>query len=248
MTTFVLVPGFWMGGWAWDGVAARLRADGHVAHAVTLTGLDAHADPDPGRVGVADHVGDVLAAIDAAADGSDAPVVLVGHSAGGPLAAAAVDRRPGVLARFVLVDTGVLPDGWGQIDFHPPAGQAAIRAAIGDDPVYPMPSDAEFGAAGSSRAGIDPSTWAAIRNRAVGQPAGTVLEPIPRGAREPRLPKTVVACSFPAELVAQMAAGLSPEMGDPEWSVEELPTGHWPMFSRPDDLAVLLTGLPGART
>jgi hypothetical protein len=30
----------------------------------------------------------------------------------------------------------------------------------------------------------------------------------------------------------------------PEWRFVELPTGHWPMFSRPDDLAELLLEIP----
>ena len=33
-------------------------------------------------------------------------------------------------------------------------------------------------------------------------------------------------------------------LGGPEWSFQELPTGHWPMFSRPDDLAELLIDIP----
>ena len=41
----VLVPGFWLGGWAWDEVAAALRADGHTVTAVTLPGLES-ADAD----------------------------------------------------------------------------------------------------------------------------------------------------------------------------------------------------------
>jgi pimeloyl-ACP methyl ester carboxylesterase len=170
-------------------------------------------------------------------------VVLVGHSGGGPVAAPAAERRPGVLAHLVFVDTAALPDGWAQIDFHPPENQAVIRASIGDGAVHPMPSDAEFDAAGSSRAGIDDETWAAVRARAVGQPARTVTEPLRRGVREADLPKTVVACSFPAAAVEYMT-GRFPEMADPEWSVRELPTGHWPMFSRPADLAALLADLP----
>ncbi len=41
-----------------------------------------------------------------------------------------------------------------------------------------------------------------------------------------------------------MAQQLFPEMGNPEWSVRGLPTGHWPMLSRPADLATLLADLP----
>ena len=35
-TPIVLVPGFWLGAWAWDEVAAALRADGHEVTALTL--------------------------------------------------------------------------------------------------------------------------------------------------------------------------------------------------------------------
>ena len=40
----ILVPGFWLGAWAWDEVAARLRADGHDVTAITLPGLESDAD------------------------------------------------------------------------------------------------------------------------------------------------------------------------------------------------------------
>ena len=47
MTTapIIPVPGFWLGAWAWDEVAAALRADGHEVTAVTLPGLES-ADAD----------------------------------------------------------------------------------------------------------------------------------------------------------------------------------------------------------
>lgn len=38
-TTYDLVSGAWHGGWAWRPVAARLRASGHRAIALTLPGL-----------------------------------------------------------------------------------------------------------------------------------------------------------------------------------------------------------------
>ena len=40
----VLVPGFWLGAWAWDEVAAALRADGHQVAALTLPGLESAKD------------------------------------------------------------------------------------------------------------------------------------------------------------------------------------------------------------
>ena len=39
-TPIILVPGFWLGAWAWDEVAAALRVDGHDVTALTLPGLE----------------------------------------------------------------------------------------------------------------------------------------------------------------------------------------------------------------
>jgi hypothetical protein len=39
MATYVLVPGAWLGGWAWHDVAENLRDEGHEVYPVTLTGL-----------------------------------------------------------------------------------------------------------------------------------------------------------------------------------------------------------------
>jgi hypothetical protein len=38
------------------------------------------------------------------------------------------------------------------------------------------------------------------------------------------------------------------ELASPEWRLLELPTGHWPMFSAPDELAALLHDLGSGTT
>lgn len=43
MATFVVVPGAWLGGWAWAHVARTLRGRGHDVYPVTLTGLGRHS-------------------------------------------------------------------------------------------------------------------------------------------------------------------------------------------------------------
>ena len=86
----ILVPGFWLGAWAWDEVAATLRADGHDVTALTLPGLES-VDADRSAVTLADHVDAISEAVRAAS----APVVLVVHSASGFSGYAASDRLPG---------------------------------------------------------------------------------------------------------------------------------------------------------
>src|SRR5687768_8006962 len=102
MTTapIVLVPGFWLGAWAWDEVAAALRADGHDVTALTLPGLEsAHADRS--AITMSDHVDAITDAVRAA----DAPVVLAVHSAAGFSGYAASDRVPERIGAMVYVDT-----------------------------------------------------------------------------------------------------------------------------------------------
>ena len=81
----VLVPGFWLGAWAWDEVAAALRADGHDVTALTLPGLES-ADADRSAITMSDHVDAICEAVEAAG----APVVLAVHSGAG----APATRRP----------------------------------------------------------------------------------------------------------------------------------------------------------
>src|SRR5262249_1079857 len=97
----VLVPGFWLGAWAWDDVTALLRADGRDVTALTLPGLES-ADADRSRVTFADHVDAIVQAVEAAG----APAVLAVHSGAGATGYAASDRIPERIAAMVYVDSG----------------------------------------------------------------------------------------------------------------------------------------------
>ncbi|CAN5157432.1 hypothetical protein BH18ACT5_BH18ACT5_08100 [soil metagenome] len=105
-TPIVLVPGFWLGAWAWDEVAAALRADGHEVTALTLPGLES-ADADRSTITLSDHIDSIVEAVQAA----DAPVVLAVHSATGFSGYAASDRIPDQIAAMVYVDSapGISP-------------------------------------------------------------------------------------------------------------------------------------------
>ena len=96
----ILVPGFWLGAWAWDEVAALLRADGFDVTALTLPGLES-ADADRSGITFEDHVDAIVDAVEAAS----APVVLAVHSATGFSGYAASDRVPERIAAMVYVDT-----------------------------------------------------------------------------------------------------------------------------------------------
>ena len=222
MTNFILVPGMWLGGWAWDAVAAPLRAAGHDVTALTLD-LSAGTTLDT-------HIEQVTSAV---ADAED--VVLVGHSYGGLPVRGAADRVPQRVARVIYVDSGPLPDGVSQADVSPPGTV--------DDGLIPPPSfdpvddPVQF-------AGLDGMTaW--IRARAVPHPVASAESPLKlHSADQP--PTDLVCTTFAAQVVHRMIDEGHPffsGLDRRDYHVHELPTGHWAMFSRPDDLAAMLHDL-----
>src|SRR5262245_25840077 len=161
----VLVPGFWLGAWAWDEVAGMLRAGGHDVIPLTLPGLESPG-ADRSRIGLSDHVDTICAAIEAA----PAPVVLAVHSGTGGAGYAATDRFPERIAAMVYVDSG-------------PATGPMDPDIQGDE--LPMPGP-EALAEEENLDGLSEEQLATFRARAVPEPAG-VLRDAPVLANDARL-------------------------------------------------------------
>jgi pimeloyl-ACP methyl ester carboxylesterase len=101
MTTFVLVPGAWLGGWAWKKVVPLLVERGHEVHAVTLTGMGERVHLASKDVGIETAIQDVLNEIKFN-DLDD--FVLVGHSFAGKVVAAVADRAPERVRTVLYLD------------------------------------------------------------------------------------------------------------------------------------------------
>ena len=221
----VLVPGFWLGGWAWDDVAPRLALAGLVPHPVTLPGL---AGPDDRRDGIVleDHVRTVTDLVDSL----DGDVVLVGHSGGAVVVQSVVDRRPDRVRRVVYVDSGPMVDG---LVLFPGLPDGVVEVAF--------PSDDELTAQQLSTDGLDGAALAELRRRSVPHPAGVMGAPVQlTDERRLRVPVTAICTSLPSAVLQQLTeAGQIPSEMPRYEDVEtvDLPTGHWPMLSRPTDLA-----------
>ncbi|MER6593657.1 alpha/beta fold hydrolase [Micromonospora purpureochromogenes] len=236
MATFVLVPGFWLGGWAWREVTADLRGRGHDVYAVTLTGVADRAHLAGPEVGLETHTNDLTALIEAE---ELRDVVLVGHSGGGMPVTQAADRMPDRIARVVYVESGPLPDGMSQFDVHPPEEQERLRARIGDGHLLPPPAW-EPAEDPQNLAGLNDAALTLLRRRSTGHPLGAATDPVRRTGGRP-VPTALVACTFPVEVAAAMIAEGHPFFaGLVGVELHGLPTGHWPMLSEPKALADLL--------
>ncbi|MCW2945638.1 MAG: putative esterase [Actinoallomurus sp.] len=244
MAAFVLVPGFWLGAWAWGEVGRELRAAGHEVHAVTLTGLGDRAHLATPEVDLDTHATDVIHVIEYAGLHE---VILLGHSGGGMPVALAADRIPERLARVVYLDSAPLPDGMRQFDVHPPHAQEALEKRVageGEGWRIPVPAFADVSEDPVNLAGLSEADLALMRARGVPQPFAVARQPLRRSRRGP-VPETLIACTFPEEQVRQMIAEGHPLFGGfgDGLQVVALPTGHYPMFSRPVDTARVLASL-----
>jgi pimeloyl-ACP methyl ester carboxylesterase len=228
----ILVPGFWLGAWAWDEVAGLLRAKGYDVTALTLPGLES-ADADRSGITLEDHVNAIVDAIRAA----DAPVVLAFHSAAGFSGYAATDRIPGRVAAVVYVDTA---PGKGALD---PDFADAERPLVWEELVAEENLD-----------GLSEEQLAAFRERAVPEPGAMVREAVElvNDARRD-IPSTFICTGFSAEQYQTYAlehpewaflAGI-PELRNTTWV--DLPTSHWPMWSRPVELAAIIAEVAEAQ-
>jgi pimeloyl-ACP methyl ester carboxylesterase len=244
LATFVLVPGAWLGGWVWEPTARRLRRRGHDVHAVTLTGLGERAGLGGPEVDLDTHIADVVELV--GERGAD-DVVLVGHSYAGIVVTGVADRIPERLATVVYLETGPVPDGVAFLDMETPAARERDErqvAEAGDGWRLAMPSWEELERVnGASLEGLGDAERGWLREHATDHPFGTYTQPLRlRDAAAP-LPKVLITCSYPVQQVRELIAAGHPwfaALAGPEWRLLELRTGHWPMASRPDDLADLL--------
>jgi pimeloyl-ACP methyl ester carboxylesterase len=226
----ILIPGLWLDASAWDAVLPGLRSAGHVPQPLTLPGLES-GDADRSQVGLADQVAAVVAAIDAT-DPADGQVALVGHSLGSGLATCALDQRVDRVARVFLVGGFPARDG------------EALGAGFSTDGAdLPMPDPSEFDEA--DLRDFDDALLARFKARAIPSPARLTTDPVRLGdERRYGVPHTAVCTEYTADQLQEWVAGGEPNVAEfarlKDLEYVDLPTGHWPMFTRPDDLASLV--------
>jgi pimeloyl-ACP methyl ester carboxylesterase len=219
---FVLIPGMWLPGSVWEPVTGHLTSFGHRATALTLPG---QGDGDPSAT-----LDDQLSAVVAAVDAAPGEAVVVGHSAAASLAWMAADRRPDTVVTVVLV--GGFPEADGELYF-------GTFAPI--DGLVPFPGWEPF--EGPDAADLDQQQRAAFSAQVVAVPEtvthGTVKLTDPR---RHEVPVVLVCPEFtPAEAREWIAMGELAATAEVEFV--DINSGHWPMITRPVELAKILADI-----
>lgn len=231
MTKFVLVPGAWLGAWAWKRLVPLLEKKGHVAYPVTLTGMGERSHLLSKDVGMETATQDVLNVIKY---NELDDFVLVGHSFAGKVAAAVADRAHDRVRSVIYLDA-----------FRP----ERVRTPQGGfDPTKefgPLPPD-------SLGVPLTESIVDTIGKDVVGKerewmmslatpwPIKMAKDPITLSAGYDSMKESYIFCTLAGDPVDEIVAGKWGKLEGPHKLME---TAHWPMITKPDELAEDLVAL-----
>lgn len=222
----ILIAGLWFPASVWGSVVTELGRLGHQGIPVTLPGQGDGAT----SATLADQVDAVLAAVDAAAGTEGDPVMVVGHSAASTLAWVAADARPDVVSPVVFIGGYPAADGQPYAEFFPVSEGA-----------MPFPGWEPF--AGPDSDDLDDRAKAELAAAAIAVPVG-VSSGIVHLHDERRYDvRAVLLCPefTPEQAREWIESGQLPELaGARRLELVDLDSGHWPMVSRPVELAEAL--------
>jgi pimeloyl-ACP methyl ester carboxylesterase len=237
MATFVLVPGAWGGAWAWQWLVPFLRAAGHEAHPITLSGLGDRIDLAHEGIDLDAHITDVVTALELA-DLHD--VVLVGTSYAGMVIAGVADRIPRRLAQVIYLDATVPEDGQCFYDAWPDGVEVAAadkqQAEAAGTPGW-VPPPLEWVA----EAIADEAVRACMLARMTPHPLATCAQAIRFTSSDAvRVPRAYIHCAITSEPEPPFLARVR---ADRTWRYAEIPCDHLAPVTAPRETAEALLAL-----
>ena len=243
MATFVLVPGFWLGGWAWKEVAKILREKGHEVFPLSLTGLGERVHLGSAETNLTTHVKDVVNLIEY---NELEDVYLAGHSYAGLVITQVADEIPEKIAKLIYVDTAPLPDGAALIDFYSPEQLEKFEKSVnetGDGWRLPLPSWEDLDQ-GKNLVDLTDEHKKVMEKLATPQPFNAARQKVSlKNPLRRDLPKLAVWCEDTSAEIRELLKEDLPlfsELKDENFEFVDLPTGHYPMLTRAAQLAEIL--------
>jgi pimeloyl-ACP methyl ester carboxylesterase len=218
----LLIAGLWLDGSAWDDVVPAMRELGHRPVPLTL--------PGQGDGSAAATLDDQVAAVLGAVDAADGRPLVVGHSAASTLAWLAADARPDGVAGVVLIGGWPSADGEAYADFF--EAENGLMAFPGWGPFE-----------GADSADLDEEAKRTFEAAAIPVPEGVTKGVVHLGDdRRYDVPVVLVCPEFdPAQAQAWIDDGDLPELAKAKHvDLVDIDSGHWPMLTRPKELAQLL--------
>jgi pimeloyl-ACP methyl ester carboxylesterase len=223
----VLIAGLWMPASVWDDTATELDNLGHRPIPLALPGVD------DARSSVS--LDDQLTAALSVVDNADHPLV-VGHSAASTLAWLVADRRAESIAGAVMIG-----------GFPTESGSSYAAFFDIDNGVMAFPGWEPF--EGPDAADLDGPTRDRLAALAVAVPQAVAEGRVTYGDdRRFSVPLTIVCPEFsPDDVRGLMADDELPELGRVEHlDLADIDSGHWPMVTRPADLARVIAAAADA--
>lgn len=221
MTDFVLVHGAWAGDWTMERTAADLRAAGHRACNVALTGLGSRRDELGPAIDLSRHIADVEEQV--AKAGFDR-FVLVGHSYGGMVITGVAARLGARIDALVYVDAFLPANGQSLWDITGPFEHDWYISSQKDTPGLVAP----IGGA------------VMLETPGVGRhPLLTLIEAVRLGGDEARVSRRdyVYATGWQPTPFTRFRDAVR---DDPAWTLHEWDGGHDLMSDQPEKLLALL--------
>jgi len=213
MTTFILIPGGWQGGWVYQKVADMLTAQGHKAVPITFSGL---GDVPAPMANLDTHIDEVVGVVKSHHD----DLVIVGQSYGGMVVSGAADAAPSQIRALVYVDAYVPDSG---------------------DTVWSLttPRFRDVFLAGAKADGLTCAPPPNLDPRCRPHPIGTFLQSIKLTGRWRGVPRKIYIGAFGWEgsPFLDLYQRLS---GEPDWSTFAFDCGHNVARLKPEALTQIL--------
>lgn len=233
MSTFLLVPGAWLGGWCWRYVTPELRAAGHTVILATLTGLGERAHLLSREIDLDTHISDIVGLFEYRELHN---VILVGHSYRGTVITGVAERVPDRIQRLVYLDASVPRDG--------ESNDTVIGAVVAAQLHASAVSEGEGWKVPPARYVLERLSGHPLRDWVAARLTPHPLRPFVDPVRLTSAEAVALPRAFIQTTQSDLYRGLIARARREDWHCQEIGGGHYTMITEPKSVAAALQAVP----